>query len=130
MLAGEVQATFVETSVVMGQIRDRQIIPLAITGAVRGQQLPTVPTVAEAGLAGYEAMNGFALFAPAGTPAPILRRIDTASKTAMRHPEVAPRLASLAMVPSNAGPDEFPAIWAAEAAKWGALIRAHNIRAS
>jgi tripartite-type tricarboxylate transporter receptor subunit TctC len=130
VIAGEVQTAMVETAVVMTLIRDGELRPLAVSGTTRQPQLPELPTMAEAGLPGFEAVTAYALFTPAGTPAPIVRRINAASKVAMRHPEVASRLDALAMLPSDVGPDEFPAIWAAETEKWGTLIRTHNIRAS
>jgi tripartite-type tricarboxylate transporter receptor subunit TctC len=130
VIAGEVGLSFVETAVVMPLVRDGALRPLAVTGAARQPQLPGLPTVAEAGLPGFEAATGFALFAPAGTPAPILRRLDAAARQALAHPDAAARLEALAMNTTDVGPEAFAAYWSAEAAKWGALVRAHGIRAA
>ncbi len=127
LLTGEVQLSFVDTVTAVPFLRERQMRALAVTGARRSGALPEVPTVAEQGFAGFAASTDFALFAPAGTPADILRRLGEAAVAAMRSAEVRDRLAPLAIDPVGGTPEEFAAYFAAETAKWREIIRAKNI---
>ncbi len=108
-------------------LRERQMRALAVTGARRSSALPEVPTIAELGFPGFAASTDFALFAPAGTPEPILRRLSEVAVAAMRSAEVRDRLAPLAIDPVGGTPDEFATYFAAETAKWREIIRAKNI---
>ncbi len=127
LLTGEVQLSFVDTVTAVPFLRDRQMRALAATSARRSSALPEVPTIAELGFAGFAASTDFALFAPAGTPEPVLRRLSEASVAAMRAAEMRERLAPLAIDPVGGTADEFATYFAAETAKWRGIIRERNI---
>jgi tripartite-type tricarboxylate transporter receptor subunit TctC len=101
---------------------------LAVTTKERSPLAPDVPTFAEQGFPGYEVVEELALFAPAGTPEPILRRLNAATAAAFAAPEVRERLAVLAVSPAVGRPEEdWPAHFAAENAKWREVIRTRGI---
>jgi tripartite-type tricarboxylate transporter receptor subunit TctC len=87
-----------------------------------------VPTMAEAGLPGYEIVSWQAVFAPANTPQPVVQRLASEIGKIVRDPEVAARLAGLGVEPSGAGPAELAALQKTEVAKWAKLIKASNIK--
>lgn len=128
LLTGEVQLSFVDTVTAVPFLRDNQMRALAVTSARRSGALPNVPTIAESGFPGFAASTDFALFAPAGTPGDIVRRLSDVSVAAMRSAEVRERLAPLAIDPVGGTPDEFATYFAAETAKWRDIIRAKNIQ--
>jgi tripartite-type tricarboxylate transporter receptor subunit TctC len=90
--------------------------------------MPDVPTISEAGLPGYEIVSWQAVFAPAGTPQPIVQRLATEIGKIIHDPESKSRLAALGVEPSGAGPAELGALQKSEVAKWGQLIRTNNIK--
>jgi tripartite-type tricarboxylate transporter receptor subunit TctC len=101
---------------------------LAVTSAVRTQQLPDVPTVIEAGFPGFEATAWFALAAPTGTPAAIIDRINAAVNAFLRSDNGKQDLAKLDSLPAGGTPAETKAFIAAEARKWGPIIKAADIK--
>ena len=96
--------------------------------ATRAASLPDVPTLAEAGLPGYEIVSWQAVFAPAGTPQPVVQRLAAEIGKIIQDPEVKARLAGLGVEASGAGPAELGALQKSEVAKWGKLIKASNIK--
>lgn len=128
LLGGEIQLSFIDTVTAVPFVRDGSMRALAVTSAQRNGQLPDVPTVAESGLPGFQASTDIALFAPAGTPEPILKRLSELSSEAMRTQEVKDKLAPLAIDPVGGTREEFPAYFVAESAKWGGIIRERNIK--
>lgn len=128
VLTGEVQLSFVDTVTAIPFVRDGQMRALAVTSAERSAQLQGVPTIAESGLPGFRASTDFALFAPAGTPEPVLRRLGEVCVASMRTQEVRHRLAPLAIDPIGGTPAEFDAYFRAEVTKWRDIIRARNIQ--
>ena len=101
---------------------------LAVTSAVRTQQLPDVLTVIEAGFPGFEATAWFALAAPTGTPAAIIDRINTAVNAFLRSDAGKQDLAKLDSLPAGGTPADTKAFIAAEARKWGPIIKAADIK--
>ncbi|ONG49562.1 N-acyl-D-aspartate deacylase [Pseudoroseomonas deserti] len=101
---------------------------LAISSSKRMPQLPDVPTFNESGLPGYEAYTWHMLFAPAGTPAPIVRRLNQAANKVMGDERMRRRVDEMTMEPrSDTTPDTAAQWLAAEMAKWEPLVRAANI---
>jgi tripartite-type tricarboxylate transporter receptor subunit TctC len=101
---------------------------LAVTSAVRTPQLPDVPTVIEAGFPGFEATAWFALAAPTGTPAATIDRINAAVNAFLRSDSGKQDLARLDSLPAGGTPAETKAFIAAEARKWGPIIKAADIK--
>ena len=128
VLAGEATLSLIDLATAMPFIRDNSLRALALTSAHRIPGLPDVPTVAESGLPGYEVNADFALFAPAGTPAPIVELLGQATTAVMRSDWMRERLAPLSIEPVGGTPAEFPAYFQAETSKWRQVIRERNIR--
>jgi tripartite-type tricarboxylate transporter receptor subunit TctC len=130
LVAGEVQVCPVDLTTVLPFIRQNAVRPLASTGDKRPEQLPDVPTVAEAaGLPEYRCTTDFAMFAPAGTPPEILARIHQANIATLRTPEIRNRIMELGIEPVEGTPASFDAYYRAELAKWGAIVREKGIKA-
>jgi tripartite-type tricarboxylate transporter receptor subunit TctC len=128
VLAKQVTISFVDSVTAIPFIRDRTLKALAFTGDVRSTQVPNVPTIAEVGYPGYRASTDFGLFAPAGTPAPVLARLNEAMRQVMNAPATRARLEPLAIDPVGGTVDAFGPYFTAERDKWAALIRKRNIR--
>jgi tripartite-type tricarboxylate transporter receptor subunit TctC len=129
ILAGETKVTFVDAITALPFLRAGQLRALGVSTAQRTPLAPEVPTLAEAGLPGYQSSTDFGLFAPAGLPDPLLRRIHAAVVAALRSPEVTEKLLQQGMTPVGSAPEEFAAYLRREGEKWGEIIRARNIRA-
>lgn len=128
VIGGQVPMMF-DTSVVAGPfIESGKVRALAVTSAKRTPQLPNVPTMAESGVAGYDLQSWQAIFAPAGTPAPVLQRLQSEVAKIIKSPEIQERLGKLGMEPSAMTAEQFAAFQASEIAKWAKVIKAGNIR--
>ena len=123
LLGGQVDLAMLSSAVALPHIQAARIQPLAAAGAARSRLLPELPTLAEAGLAGYEAGVWSLLVAPAGTPAPLLARYNEALTKALRSPAVAERYAALGMAVSPMSPGEARAFVQRETEKWQRVIR-------
>jgi tripartite-type tricarboxylate transporter receptor subunit TctC len=128
VISREVQLSFVDSVTAIPFLRDRSLRALAFSGDQRSVQVPDVPTIAELGFPGYRATTDFGLFAPAGTPAPIVARLGEAMRQVMGAPATRARLEPLAIDPVGGTVEAFGPYMAAETAKWGELIRKRNIR--
>lgn len=103
-------------------VRSGKVRALATTGAARAPQLPDTPTMAEAGLAGYESRAWFGVFAPGGTPRPVVDRLDAEIRSALALPAVRERLGALGVELTVAGPDAFAAVVKSDIEKWKAVV--------
>jgi tripartite-type tricarboxylate transporter receptor subunit TctC len=101
---------------------------LAVTSSTRSSNLPDVPTISEAGLKGYEIVSWQAIFAPAGTPAPIVQELANDIHKVIFESDMKAKLLALGVEPSGAGPAELGAFQKAEVAKWAQLIKAAHIQ--
>ena len=128
VIQGENQMLFMSTTNGLGVVRQGQLRALAIATPTRHPLAPEIPTFAEQGFPGFEAYDDLSLFAPAGTPEPIIDRLNQVMVAALRAPEVKERLDTLGLIAVGGSPRDFPAYLAAENAKWGELIRARGIR--
>ncbi len=124
----EVGMVFMPAASVMGFIRSGELKALGVAQAARSPLAPAVPTFAEQGFPQVGVEEHVAMLAPAGTPEPILRRLNAACTAALRASELAPRLEALAVTPQGQPLADWPAYLAAETAKLGAVIRSRNIR--
>ncbi len=97
--------------------------PLAVTTAKRSAIAPDVPTLAESGLPGFEVGSWQGVFAPAGTPAPIVKRLNAEIVKILHMPEVNERLAGLGAEIVADSPEEFAALVKAEVVKWSDVVR-------
>ena len=110
-------------------IKSGKLKALGTGGAKRSAVLPEVPTIAEAGVPGYEATNWWGVLAPAGTPKAIVERLDKELATVLASPEVQKRFVSEGADVDYVGQAEFGKFIAAETAKWGRIIKSANIKA-
>jgi tripartite-type tricarboxylate transporter receptor subunit TctC len=101
---------------------------LGVTTGKRSPALPEVPTVAEAGVAGYESNNWVGLFAPAGTPSTVVARLNAESARILTTPQMQERLRGQGAEFSPLTPEQFGAFQRAEIAKWGKVVRDSGAR--
>src|SRR4051794_34603264 len=128
VMAGQVDMMF-DTTVVAGpHIESGKLRALAVSSAKRVPSLPNVPTVAESGVPGYEVVSWQAIFAPAGTPKPIVDRLHNEIAKILREPEIQERLAKLGMQGADLSTEQIAAFQKAEVAKWAAVIKSANIK--
>jgi tripartite-type tricarboxylate transporter receptor subunit TctC len=108
--------------------RGNEVRPLAVTGAQRSALLPNLPTLQEAGLAGYDIAAWMGVYAPANTPAEALRGMGAALTRALVDPSVVDRLSTLGFEPMPGDAAELARFNAAEITRWQALITAADIK--
>jgi tripartite-type tricarboxylate transporter receptor subunit TctC len=128
LLGGHVPAGFIVIPPAYGNILGGTLRPLAVTSPVRTSLLPDVPTAAESGLPGFEAVLHYGLLAPAGTPRPIIERLNRELRVALSSPDVVQRIATDGGDPLTSTPDEYAADIDREESKWSALIRKLNLK--
>lgn len=126
LLGGQTQMMFATMPTVLPFVKSGKLKALAVTGPVRADALPQVPTVAET-LPGFEVANWIGLFAPAGTPADIVNTLNTEVNKVMQEPAVLERLRAEGATFSPMTAQQFGAFQRAEAVKWGALVRGLKI---
>lgn len=128
VVAGNVDLSFSTVSATLSLIQAGKLRAIAMTGLQRSQSLPDVPTLDETVLKGFNADTWVGLFAPAHTPAPIIKRLYEATKAALADPEVRKKLIAGGnnIVGNNTA--QFRAFLDAESKKWGDVIRAGNIK--
>jgi len=129
LVAGDVQLAFGNIFALVPQIKSGRLKAIAVTGRERSSALPEVPTVAESGLPGFEAVGVHGLLAPAGTPRRIVDKLNAECVAILRSPEVRSQLASEGAEPVGNTPEQYAAHIAAEVQKWGRLVRERGIRA-
>lgn len=117
LLGGEVELAFVSVTVLKGAGLGR-MKPLAVTCAKRDPGVPDVPTFAEAGVAGYDASFWYGFLAPAGTPAPVIARLNAAMRTALADKSTSEPLARLGLIAAPSSPQEFAALIRGDSEKW------------
>jgi len=128
LLGGHIPMSFTPIPVAHGPVAAGMLRALAVTSAKRTALLPDVPTVAETGLAGYEAVLRYGLLAPKGTPRPIVERLNKELRAALQSEEVLKRLASEGVEPLPSTPEEYAADIDQEEAKWSAIVKAAGIK--
>lgn len=129
LLGGQVSMMFESITSARPHIASGKLRALAVTTARRSQALPDVPTVAEAGIRGYEVSPWFAVFVPAKTPKPVVVRLHAEITGALRLPDVRERFASIGAEPIGSSPEELAAHLKSEMARWAGIIRDRGIKA-
>jgi tripartite-type tricarboxylate transporter receptor subunit TctC len=129
LLGGTLPMSFENIITVVQHIRAGKLRALAVTTAQRSIVAPEVPTMAEAGLAGYELGSWQAVFAPAGTPAPIIERLYVEIAKILKQPDVVKRLNELGLELSGMPPAEFAAMVKAEVPRLGKIVRESGAKA-
>ena len=124
LLGGQTAIMFDNMPSALPHVKAGKLVPLAVTTAQRSPELPNVPTVAEMGIPGYEATSWFGLFAPAGTPAPVVQKLNATIVKALNDPAVKQRIAEQGALPNPETPEQFAAFIEKETAKWAAVVKA------
>jgi tripartite-type tricarboxylate transporter receptor subunit TctC len=129
LLGGQVNLMFDNIPSALPHIRSGKLRALAVTGARRDPTLPDLPTVAEAGVGGYESGVWFGLAAPAGTPRDIVSRVADEAIKGTKSPEFVKRMTELGYVIIGAGPDTMAEMNRAEVARWGPIVKTSGAKA-
>jgi len=128
LLGGQVQLAISAFPTALPHIRSGKLRALAVTSAKRSGLMTDVPTVAESGLAGYEAAGWFGVLAPAGTPPAVVAKLNAEINRILELPEVKASLASDGAEPAGGTPAQMTESARAASAKWSKLIRELNLR--
>jgi tripartite-type tricarboxylate transporter receptor subunit TctC len=123
LLAGHVNLMFAPAQTVMAYVQAGRLKALAVTSARRSETLPNLPTVAESGVPGYEAVGWFGLLAPAATPEAVVNKISTDVKSVLGDGEVRDRILALGSEVSGNTPSEFARFIRDDQAKWSRLMK-------
>jgi tripartite-type tricarboxylate transporter receptor subunit TctC len=123
LLGNHIAIMFDNMPSAISHVKAGKLRPLAVTTAQRSPALPDVPTIAEAGVPGYEATSWFGLLAPAKTPAPVVTRLNASILKALADPDVKKKLLEQGAEPAGETPAQFAAFIASETVKWGKIVK-------
>ena len=123
LLSGQVPVMFMFQTAALPQVRAGKLRALAVSTAQRSPFAPELPTVAEAGVPGYEFSGWFGIFAPAATPTEIVNKLAAASVKAVQSPDLRERLSQQGFMPVASGPEQFAAFFRREVAKWARVVK-------
>ena len=129
LLAGKVSSAFVGMPPAMPHVRTGKLRALAVTTPTRSPAAPDVPTMAEAGVPGFDISNWFGVFVPAGTPREIVTKLSADMARALKLADVKDKIAGLGAETVGNSPEEFAAFWRAEIGKYAKLTRESGVRA-
>jgi tripartite-type tricarboxylate transporter receptor subunit TctC len=125
---GDTQISVMSSLVSAPHIEAGKLRAIAIGSTQRDPQFPNVPTMVEAGFPDVEAVTWVGMFAPAGTPRPIVERVNTEINRIIREPDIRAKLTQQGILPVGGTPEEFGAYISAEIKRWTAVARANNIQ--
>jgi tripartite-type tricarboxylate transporter receptor subunit TctC len=128
VLSGAVPLLFANISPLIAHIRSARLRPIAVSSGRRVNLMPQVPTIAESGYAGYEAVNWFALVAPAQTPDEVVRKLNATVRQVVAAPEVRDLYESRATQSAASSPQEMHGFLNRELTKWAAVVKASGAR--
>ena len=129
LIGGQTQLTFATMPTVIPHVRAGKLRGVAVIGSTRSAAAPELPTIAEAGVPGFSVNNWIGLFAPAGTPAEIVRKVNTEVMRIMRLPEVTRRMEVEGERFTPNSPEEFAQFVRSEVAKWGKVVKDAGLKA-
>jgi tripartite-type tricarboxylate transporter receptor subunit TctC len=130
VVAGHIPLAVGDITAALAAIRAGQMKAVGVSSLKRDPALPEVPSFAEAGLAGYEAMGWFGVVAPAGTPKDILAKLNEAVVAGLKDPTVAGRMRNVAAEPHPTSAEEFGQFIRKEMDKWGTVVRQAGLKAN
>jgi len=127
LVSGEVQMAVIDSTAVMPHLKSGAVRGLAVTPATRSELVPGLPTVAEAGVPGYEMTVNINMFAPAGVPRDIIAKLNGELKRFVQLPDVRDKVTAMGQELIASSPEELAAIIRSESARFGPVIRKANI---
>jgi len=122
-MAGQIPLAMSDTPSSVPYVKEGRLKAFAVTTSERSSSLPDVPTLEEAGIKGYEAMGWFGIAVPAGTPEPIIKRLNEAVSAALNDPAVIERVRAAGADPKPTSPDGLRKLIATDIAKWGNIVK-------
>ncbi|MFC5503760.1 MULTISPECIES: Bug family tripartite tricarboxylate transporter substrate binding protein [Hyphomicrobiales] len=128
LLGGQISIVFADISTTMPQVRAGKVNGLAVSTASRSALAPELPTMAEAGVPGYDLAAWFAAFAPAKTPAPVVEALHKAIAAALADKATQDRLLAAGIEPEGSSPEALKAFVVAEIAKWADIVKKAGIQ--
>jgi tripartite-type tricarboxylate transporter receptor subunit TctC len=128
LLGGHTKLMFANLAGVIGPLRDGKVRALAVTGTTRSKALQDVPTIAESGANGYSVNAWCGIFAPTGTPAAVISKLNTELNKALASPDVQDRMAQLQAEIASGTPDQLGALVRIEQQRWSKIITDRNIK--
>jgi len=130
VMGGQVSVMVPDLTIALGLMKAGKVHAFGVTGDKRSPAAPDVPTLAEAGVSGFNAVQWFGLVAPAGTPPDIVKKLHDAAVKALNDPEVKARYAKLAMTADpSASPEAFNKFVQEESKRWGKVVKDAKIEA-
>jgi tripartite-type tricarboxylate transporter receptor subunit TctC len=129
VVGGSAQLSFATLATVLPHVKSGRLRALGVLGSQRSSALPDVPTIAEAGVAGFNVGNWTGLFAPAGTPPAVVEKLNAEVNRIMKLPETQKRMVDDGMRFVTMTPAEFGAFTKAEVGKWGTVVKRANVTA-
>jgi tripartite-type tricarboxylate transporter receptor subunit TctC len=127
LLAGQIDVMFAPAQTVMPHVQAGKLRALAVTSAKRASTLPDLPTAAESGLPGYDAIGWFGLLVPLATPGAVVVKLSADANAVLAEPEVKQKMLLLGAEPSGDTPAQFAAFIKADMAKWSKLMKERGI---
>ena len=128
LIAGDVQVMFVGEPAALPHVKSGRLRALASSGPRRSALFPELPTVAEAGVPGYDVQGLFGLMLPAGAARDIVMRLNTEAARALAAPEVQERMRAIGFEAQPGSPQEFAALIESEIVKWTRVVRASGAK--
>ena len=129
LLGGQVQSMFDNTPSALPHVQGGRLRAIAITSATRSPLLPDVPTVAESGFPGFDVQSWFGLAAPAGTPKPVIDRLNAELNKVLAAPELRQRFQDLAASPEPGTPEQMRSFAVAETQRWREVVKTSGAKA-
>ena len=128
LMGGHIPLMMSSMLATLPHVRAGKLRVLGLTSAQRSRAIPEVPTIAEAGVPGYETTLWYGILAPARTPDAIVRRLNAELGTALKMPDVVEKLSTQAVEPHHTSPEQFAALIRSEIPKWAKVIKAGGVQ--
>lgn len=128
LVAGQIQLSFADIGLAAPFLKAGQLKALAVTGATRSSLLPELPTIAEAGIAGYQANTWYGIYAPTGVPPAVVEKLSRLTRAMLTQASTKQRLVAQGLEAGDTTPAQFAAFQQAEYEKWGKVVRDAQIK--
>jgi tripartite-type tricarboxylate transporter receptor subunit TctC len=129
LLGGQIQFMFSQTSAALPQIQAGKLRALGVASPKRAAQLPDVPTIAESGLPGFEAVSWYALLAPTGTPKDVVAKLHVEIAKILQLQDIREKLSAQGVDPVGNAPEQLTAMMRSESARYAEIVKRGNIKA-